>query len=96
MPELRPWSELPHAGAVDAATAEQPDTGGWRTGLKPEVELSSCVNCLLCWIYCPDSAVVLDGDDVRRLRPRPLQGLRDLRRDLPGRTRSGWCPRSRP
>jgi len=19
------------------------------------------VNCLLCWLYCPDSAIVLDG-----------------------------------
>ena len=24
-------------------------------------DLESCVNCLLCWLYCPDSAVVLDG-----------------------------------
>jgi 2-oxoacid:acceptor oxidoreductase delta subunit (pyruvate/2-ketoisovalerate family) len=61
MPALRTWQELPLAGAVDAATAVRPETGGWRTGVKPEVALSSCVNCLLCWIYCPDSAVVLDG-----------------------------------
>ena len=44
-----------------------------------------CVNCLLCWLYCPDSAVRLDGRRVQRLRPRLLQGLRDLRRGLPGR-----------
>ena len=61
MSELKPWRELPHAGVADALTVERPETGGWRTGLKPEVELSSCVNCLLCWIYCPDSAVRLDG-----------------------------------
>ena len=28
---------------------------------RPEVELSACVNCLLCWLYCPDSAITLDG-----------------------------------
>jgi 2-oxoacid:acceptor oxidoreductase delta subunit (pyruvate/2-ketoisovalerate family) len=52
---------LPHAGTIEALGVERPETGGWRTGLKPEVELARCVNCLLCWIYCPDSAVRLDG-----------------------------------
>ena len=48
-------------GRVVRDDAEQPRTGGWRTGLRPEVDLSLCVNCLLCWLYCPDSAVVLEG-----------------------------------
>jgi 2-oxoacid:acceptor oxidoreductase delta subunit (pyruvate/2-ketoisovalerate family) len=61
MSALRDWHELPAAGAIDPVGAPRPETGGWRTGLKPEVELSRCVNCLLCWIYCPDSAVRLDG-----------------------------------
>ena len=61
MGSLRAWQDLPTGGAVVAADVEQPHTGGWRTGLKPEVELSACVNCLLCWLYCPDSAVLLDG-----------------------------------
>jgi 2-oxoacid:acceptor oxidoreductase delta subunit (pyruvate/2-ketoisovalerate family) len=29
--------------------------------VKPAVDLERCVNCLLCWLYCPDSAVQLDG-----------------------------------
>jgi 2-oxoacid:acceptor oxidoreductase delta subunit (pyruvate/2-ketoisovalerate family) len=61
MGELSTWQELPPGGVVDPAEAERPRTGSWRTGLKPEVELAKCVNCLLCWLYCPDSAVVLDG-----------------------------------
>ena len=61
MSELREWSELSVGGAVDPATVAQPETGGWRTGTKPVVDLSRCVNCLLCWLYCPDSAVTLDG-----------------------------------
>jgi 2-oxoacid:acceptor oxidoreductase delta subunit (pyruvate/2-ketoisovalerate family) len=59
--ELRPWSELPAGGAVLPREAKQPRTGGWRTGLKPEADTSRCVNCLLCWLYCPDSAVLLEG-----------------------------------
>ena len=62
MAELSAWQELPAGGAVVASDVEQPRTGGWRTGLRPDVDLSKCVNCLLCWLYCPDSAVRLRGD----------------------------------
>ncbi len=29
--------------------------------MKPSADLSKCVNCLLCWLQCPDSAILLDG-----------------------------------
>ena len=61
MAELSRWQDMPVAGRVSPATAERPRTGGWRTGVRPEVDLSKCINCLLCWIYCPDSAITLDG-----------------------------------
>lgn len=62
MAELKPWQQLPAGGTVLPGEVEQPHTGGWRTGAKPSVDLSRCVNCLLCWVYCPDSAVLLDGE----------------------------------
>ena len=62
MPDLKPWLELAPGGAARPDEAPRPRTGGWRTGAKPAVDLSRCVNCLLCWLYCPDSAVVLDGE----------------------------------
>jgi len=46
---------------VSPETAPPIKTGGWRTGVKPEVDLSRCIDCLLCWLYCPDSAIELDG-----------------------------------
>jgi 2-oxoacid:acceptor oxidoreductase delta subunit (pyruvate/2-ketoisovalerate family) len=61
MPQLKQWDELPVAGVVAPADAVQPLTGGWRTAGRPVMDLSACVNCLLCWLYCPDSAIVLDG-----------------------------------
>jgi 2-oxoacid:acceptor oxidoreductase delta subunit (pyruvate/2-ketoisovalerate family) len=62
MAELTAWKDLPVGGTVRPADAPRPQTGGWRTGEKPAADLSKCVNCLLCWIYCPDSAIVLDGE----------------------------------
>jgi len=61
VPELTPWQKLPAAGRTTPGSAPQPATGGWRTGVKPMVDLDACVNCLLCWLYCPDSAITLDG-----------------------------------
>ena len=55
------WRELPLGGIVHPEDAPRVRTGGWRTGVKPEVEMSACINCLLCWLYCPDSAIRLDG-----------------------------------
>lgn len=46
---------------VDPRTAPVPQTGTWRTGVRPEVDVSKCIDCLLCWVFCPDSAVLLDG-----------------------------------
>jgi 2-oxoacid:acceptor oxidoreductase delta subunit (pyruvate/2-ketoisovalerate family) len=57
MGRLTPWQQLPAGGAVRPEGAPRQLTGGWRTGERPEVEASRCVNCLLCWLYCPDSAV---------------------------------------
>lgn len=59
--ELKRYNEI-HAGAnVIAEEAQQPKTGGWRMGLKPSVDLSKCVDCMLCWINCPDTAVLTEG-----------------------------------
>jgi hypothetical protein len=44
MSRLKAWTDLPPAGVVDADTAARPETGGWRTGLKPEFEISRFVN----------------------------------------------------
>ena len=62
MAKLTTWEALPVAGTVEPADAPRQVTGGWRTGEKPAADVSRCVNCLLCWIYCPDSAITLDGE----------------------------------
>ena len=61
MPRLKTWRELEPGGTVEPAGADRQRTAGWRTGVKPVVELDRCVNCLLCWLHCPDSAVVVHG-----------------------------------
>jgi 2-oxoacid:acceptor oxidoreductase delta subunit (pyruvate/2-ketoisovalerate family) len=61
VPRLRGARELLAGADVVRDAGPGPATGGWRTGKKPAVDLELCVDCLLCWIHCPDSAIVLDG-----------------------------------
>lgn len=60
MSKLKKYSEIPIGGTVITDDVIQPKTGGWRMGLKPKVDLSKCVNCLICWINCPDTAVLTE------------------------------------
>ena len=62
MADLKHWQELVPGGVVSPEDAPRRITGGWRTGVKPEADRSACVNCLLCWLYCPDAAVLVDGE----------------------------------
>jgi len=52
------WKSLP-IGAVlsEAGSSVKYKTGDWRA-FKPVVAKEKCVNCLLCWIYCPDSSII--------------------------------------
>jgi pyruvate ferredoxin oxidoreductase delta subunit len=59
------WKELAIGGRVDeAGNAAEFETGSWRT-FKPVRDESKCTNCLLCWIYCPDSAIPVEDGKVR-------------------------------
>lgn len=55
------WKELPEGDVLKAGTALQFHTGDWRSK-KPLKDEKTCINCLFCYIYCPDSAIkVKDG-----------------------------------
>ncbi len=64
---LKSALELPEAGIItEAGNAADYKTGDWRT-LVPRFVAEHCIHCLFCWIWCPDSAVLLDtsGDKPR-------------------------------
>jgi len=52
------WKSLPMgAVVVEPGSSLKYKTGDWRA-FRPVVEKEKCVNCLFCWIYCPDAAIV--------------------------------------
>ena len=35
-------------------------TGEWRS-MKPVWDKDGCAHCLICWVFCPDSAIKVEG-----------------------------------
>ncbi|RJX22510.1 MAG: pyruvate ferredoxin oxidoreductase [Ammonifex sp.] len=60
------WRDLtPGAVVLDAGNAREVKTGTWRTLSKPVLKEENCSNCMLCWLFCPDMAVIVkDGKMV--------------------------------
>ena len=51
------WKSLPIGGALlQPGSAMQYKTGDWRA-FKPILDQKKCINCLLCWIFCPDISI---------------------------------------
>ena len=61
MAGLKAWSELAPAASSSATRPRSRRPAAGAPGSGPTADLELCVDCLLCWLYCPDSAVALDG-----------------------------------
>jgi len=51
------WKSIPIGGILlEPGSAMRYKTGDWRA-FRPVIDEAKCINCLLCWIYCPDAAI---------------------------------------
>ncbi|MBI4974493.1 MAG: 4Fe-4S binding protein [Candidatus Omnitrophica bacterium] len=48
---------------IGGGTAKEFKTGDWRTK-RPLLLSEKCIHCLACWVYCPDSAVIVKDGKV--------------------------------
>jgi len=62
--ELLKKDEMAPGGIAPGGSMQKLHTGSWRT-YAPITDFQKCTNCLLCWIFCPDSAIgVKDGNKL--------------------------------
>jgi len=55
--KLKGWKELkPGAVVTEPGSAQKFKTGSWRS-FKPRWIEQNCIQCMFCWIYCPDMAI---------------------------------------
>lgn len=55
------WKELPIGDILEGGTSLKFKTGNWRSK-RPFHIPEKCINCLICWISCPDDAVIVDKE----------------------------------
>lgn len=64
MEKKKGWKELPIGGLItEGGNAVEYETGSWRT-FKPVLNQELCNNCLLCWIFCPDTSVLVQDEKM--------------------------------
>jgi len=64
MNKQKGWKEIPIGGIIaKAGTAKEYKTGDWKI-LKPVVDRDKCIHCLQCWMFCPDSCVIVKDEKI--------------------------------
>jgi len=65
MPNVKAtWKEMGPGGVVyEAGSSVEYLTGGWRT-LRPLRDTEQCTHCMICWVYCPDSSIIVKDSKV--------------------------------
>jgi pyruvate ferredoxin oxidoreductase gamma subunit len=62
--ELASWEELAPAGIIPKpATSLAYKTGTWRSK-RPVWDKEKCTNCYMCFIHCPDDAILIEDGKV--------------------------------
>ncbi len=44
---------------LEAGSAHNYETGSWRKQ-RPVLDSEKCTDCLICWVMCPDSAIIVE------------------------------------
>ena len=71
--KLKNWRELPLGLTLEAGSSLDFETGDWRSD-KPIWDAAKCTNCMICWIYCPDSAIIIKDGKVSGIDYRYCKG----------------------
>lgn len=58
-------SMLPVGGVnIDAGNALKNFTHVYRSGEKPVFNEETCINCFLCWVFCPENAIIVETEKI--------------------------------
>ena len=79
------WRELAPGGLIDRpGCSEEYDTGSWRV-FRPIFVPENCIHCLFCWIFCPDSAVLVEEGEVKGFDYDHCKGCGICERECPAK-----------
>jgi len=62
---LKNWNDLPVGGInSNAGNSIKNFTSNFRRGKKPEFNETTCINCFICWVFCPENAINVENEKV--------------------------------
>lgn len=68
------WKDLPAGGLIlEAGNSDDYETGSWRT-YKPVLDENKCNSCLICWIHCPDSSIIVEDGEMKGFDMKHCKG----------------------
>ncbi len=80
--KLKTWKEIPIGGLItEAGVSINYETGDWKT-YKPILK-SNCTHCMICWLYCPDSAIIVKDGKVTGIDYNHCKGCGVCSRQCP-------------
>ncbi len=64
MKKEKTWRDVPIGGMIlDAGNSAEYKTGSWRS-YRPIFHADKCIQCLQCWVYCPDFSFKVEDEKV--------------------------------
>ncbi len=77
------WTELePGCVVTEPGSSKAYRTGDWRS-FRPVLNKDRCIQCGLCWIFCPDMAYAQDGEGYYESNPEYCKGCGVCAKECP-------------
>ncbi|MCL2711950.1 MAG: 4Fe-4S binding protein [Methanomassiliicoccaceae archaeon] len=64
---------VPGGRVIEPGSALRFETGDWRS-FRPILERSMCIDCMTCWIYCPDDSIIVKENKMEGFRMTHCKG----------------------
>jgi pyruvate ferredoxin oxidoreductase delta subunit len=63
---LKKWQDLEIGGInFNTRNSFKNNLKYLETGKKPEFNHELCKNCFLCWVFCPDNAIIVENNMIK-------------------------------
>ena len=59
-------TEMSQGARADGGSSVEFNTGTWRA-MRPIIEKDKCINCMLCYLYCPDNSITITKEGPNSL-----------------------------
>ena len=70
------------ATIIEAGNSVYNETGGWRS-LVPEIDVTKCDGCMLCYFYCPDASIIIENGKAVGVDMKHCKGCAICARECP-------------